>query len=247
MEWSSWHHRKALGLLEAATHRPLRRASRSSRVRTLWIAGLFALGSVGFALGSLPPLAAALRDNAAGLFFGASLLFTTAAYMQFHEAANAGDDVNGQQRTHRLARLRTESLGWWATSTQLVGTLAFNISTLAAMVDLSPWREETLVWAPDAVGSICFLVASTAALSEICSRVLCWDPRSSSWWVAAINLAGSLAFGVSAVAARVLPTTGEPANIDRVNSATFIGAALFLAAALLLPAAVGLSPRRRGR
>lgn len=245
MEWSSWHHRKGLGLLDAATHRPLQPTPSSARRRTLAIAGLFALGSVCFGLGSLPPLAAALRDNAAGVFFAGSLLFTGAAFLQFHEAANAGDDIRGQVRTHRLVRRRTESVGWWSATIQLVGTLAFNISTFAAIFDLSTRGEETLVWAPDVIGSICFLVASAAALYEICSRVFCWDPESSNWWVAAVNMAGSIAFGVSAVAARILSTTGEPANIDLVNWATFIGAMLFLVGAVLLPIAVSGSGSAR--
>jgi len=40
-------------------------------------------------------------------------------------------------------------------------------------------------------------------------------------------------FGISAVLALVLPTTGEFVNIHIVNLTTFLGAALFLAAAVL--------------
>lgn len=242
VEWSSWHHRKGLGLLDAATRKPLNPSPTSARHRNFWIAGLFMVGSACFAVGSLPPLAAALRNNAAGVFFTGSLLFTAAAYLQFFEAANASPDVDGKRRTHRLLRLRAESVGWWAVTTQLAGTIAFNISTLAAMFDLSVWREQRLIWAPDMIGSICFLVASALVLSEVCTRPVCWAPASIPWWIAAANLAGSIAFGVSALAARILPTTGEPANIDLVNTGTFIGAVLFLVGAALLPTAL---PRPR--
>ena len=246
MEWSSWHHRRGVGLLDAATHRPMDATSRSTRVRTRWIAGLFVVGSACFAAGSLPLLAMALRGNAAGVFFAGSIFFTSAAYLQFHEAANAGPDIHGRQRTHRLARLRPRSIGWWAATVQLAGTIAFNVSTLAAIFDLSTRREETLIWAPDAIGSVGFLIASTLALSELCPRTLCWEPTSREWQVSALNLAGSVAFGVSAVGARILPTTGEPANSMLVNVTTFAGAALFLVGAVQLPAAVSGARRSPG-
>ena len=46
---------------------------------------------------------------------------------------------------------------------------------------------------------------------------------------------GSVAFGVSAVAARYLPSTDEPANLALVNLGTFLGAVCFLVGAVLLP------------
>ena len=50
----------------------------------------------------------------------------------------------------------------------------------------------------------------------------------------ALNLLGSVAFGVAALAAFVLPTTGEVLNITLVNVGTFIGAICFLLGAYLL-------------
>ena len=48
---------------------------------------------------------------------------------------------------------------------------------------------------------------------------------------------GSIAFGISALAAFVVPLTGELANADLVNSTTFVGAVFFfIGAALLIPA-----------
>lgn len=238
VEWSSWHHRKGVGLLDAATRRPLEPAPAGARRRNLSIAALFAVGSICFALGSVPPLAQALRNDAAWLFFAGSILFTSASYLQFNEASNAGPDIEGLRRTHRVVRLRAENIGWWAASIQLVGTVAFNVSTFAATRDLSETREVTLIWAPDVVGSICFLAASALALAEICPRIWCWQPSSLLWWLAAVNMAGSVAFGVSAVAARIVPTTGDVANVSLVNSTTFVGAVLFLIGSILLPLAV---------
>ena len=58
---------------------------------------------------------------------------------------------------------------------------------------------------------------------------------STGWWIAAVNLAGSVAFGAAAIASRYLHTTGEIANIALVNAGTFAGALCFLAGAVLLP------------
>ena len=61
-------------------------------------------------------------------------------------------------------------------------------------------------------------------------------PHLRSWRIAALNLLGSVAFGVSAVASYILPTTGEPASVLLTNLGTFVGAiCFFVGAALLLP------------
>ena len=67
---------------------------------------------------------------------------------------------------------------------------------------------------------------------------------SVGWWIAALNLTGSIAFGAAAVAARYLHTTDEPANIALVNLGTFAGALCFLAGAVLLPVESGTSQDR---
>ena len=84
------------------------------------------------------------------------------------------------------------------------------------------------VWRPDVLGSICFLVASELAFAEVGHRWLSWLPHLRSWWIAALNLAGSVAFGVSAAAAYVVPDSGQPVNAQLVNLGTFVGAARLL-------------------
>ena len=113
--------------------------------------------------------------------------------------------------------------------------LYFNVSTGAAMqVDLAAQTADRYVWRPDAVGSICFLVASALAWLEVCHGWIAWRPRSWSWWITLVNLLGSIAFGVSAVASFVIPATGELRNAERANLGTFVGAVFFLIGALLL-------------
>ena len=51
---------------------------------------------------------------------------------------------------------------------------------------------------------------------------------------ATLNLIGSVAFGVSALAAYVNPVTGQLRNEDLASLGTFVGAACFFVGALLL-------------
>lgn len=97
-----------------------------------------------------------------------------------------------------------------------------------------------LVWRSDVYGSICFLIASGLAWLEIGHHWLSWRPQVLSWWIAFLDLGGSVAFGVSAFAAKVVSSSGELGNVELVNLGTFIGAVGFLVGAfLLLPERTG--------
>ena len=97
------------------------------------------------------------------------------------------------------------------------------------------------MWAPDAFGSIAFLVSSAHGVlrrATIAGGALSW--RSRDWDVAALNLLGSIAFGVSAIASLVEPSTGEPVSAHIANSGTSLGGICFLvAAAMLIPGGRG--------
>ena len=67
-----------------------------------------------------------------------------------------------------------------------------------------------------------------AGLVRGLSRLDRWRPRSWSWWITLLNLAGSVAFGVSAVAGYISPATGQLHNAERSNLGTLIGAVCFL-------------------
>jgi hypothetical protein len=49
-----------------------------------------------------------------------------------------------------------------------------------------------------------------------------------------INMAGSVAFGISAVAAFVIPSSGDVWNAELANLGTFAGALCFLSGAILM-------------
>jgi hypothetical protein len=182
------------------------------------VALLFVLGSACFILGSLPPYFQNL-DNAVvgGTFFVGSVLFTSAATMQLRRSPT----------TAPLWSRAPDRLAWWSSAVQWVGTLCFNISTFAALISgLSAEQAKRLVWAPDFYGSVAFLVSGVLALMAVARTTSTRRDRD----VARINMAGSVAFGIAAMAAFVLPTTGNPANVRWVNLGTAAGGVCFLLA-----------------
>jgi hypothetical protein len=205
------------------------------RSRSWWIGVLFAIGSILFALGAVPGYAQAVGRLADSItFFIGSLFFTAAAFLQYAES----EDVSGgssTRRWRRLISLRPRQIDWWASGIQLIGTVFFNVSTAVAIsTDLSAQTARQHVWRPDAFGSVCFLVASGLAWLEVCHGWSSWSPRNVSWWITLLNLVGSVAFGVSAVASYVIPATGQIRNLERSNVGTFVGALFFLVGSVLL-------------
>jgi hypothetical protein len=237
--WSSRRHRK-VGLVHER-RRSLARPWWQPRLLGWWIAVLFMAGSLLFALGTLPWYADAVGGRAVGVtYVVGSLVFTTAGYLQYVQTINAPGvvDVDGHPSGKmRLRAWQPWRIDWWASGVQVIGTVAFNISTAAAMAtQFTVAQQERLVWAPDMYGSIAFLIASTLAWLEICHAWWRWSPHEISWRIAALNLAGSIAFQVSALAAFIRPGTGELLNVPLANLGTFGGATCFLiGAALLIP------------
>jgi len=205
------------------------------QARGWWIAVLFAIGSLLFAVGSVPGYASAvgaLGDTVT--YFIGSLFFTTASFLSYREAVDAAPAADNPAH-RRFFTYQPGRIDWWATAVQLVGTVYFNVSTGVAMVsDLSAQAAHQHEWRPDAIGSVCFLVSSVLAWYEVCHGWAAWRPRLYSWWITLLNLIGSIAFGISAVAGYINPVTGQVHNAGRADTQTFIGAVCFLIAAVLL-------------
>jgi hypothetical protein len=201
------------------------------------------IGSAAFMLGSAPFVGTLLDSDVIGAtFFAGSVCFTAAALQQYVQAAGEGGSPwlpAIRRRRLRLLAAHPRSIDWWATGVQLVGTLFFNITTFAALNDaLSTQQAERRVWAPDALGSVCFLAASYLAFVAVSRARFAWRPHDHVWRIAASNLLGSVFFGISAVTSIIVPDTGAELNTAATNTFTFLGAAGFLAgAAMLLPEA----------
>jgi hypothetical protein len=208
------------------------------------IAWLFMLGASCFALGAIPAYMRAVGASADAMtFFVGSIFFTSASYCQLLQAQSPGMTGVDEQRQH--TRIQAQSWAWrprdknWlAAATQFPGTLFFNISTFVATVNnLTAAEADKHVWRPDVFGSVLFLVASAYAISALGVGFWGLRLRVLSWWIAWLNMLGSVAFMASALASFVLPSTDTLIDIPLANAGTFLGAVCFLVgAALLLPA-----------
>ena len=169
------------------------------------------------------------RPDAMTYFIG-SIFFTSASYLQFVECISA---PSGGERRRRWFAVQPDRIDWWATVIQLVGTVFFNFTTGDAFIQgLGARGEDLVVWTPDALGSICFLVASQLAYAEAGHGWVSWRPADLGWRIAAINLLGSVLFGISAIAGWVQPSTGDLLDAALDNAGTLLGAACFLLGAI---------------
>ena len=123
---------------------------------------------------------------------------------------------------------------WWSSAIQFAGTLCFNLSTTAALLQLTTVDGQPSYWRPDVYGSAAFLISSVMAFNACAMRDRLWDPEARVWRVAWFNLLGSVFFAISAIAARSEPGSVNSVNPTLDNVGTFVGALGFLIAALLM-------------
>jgi hypothetical protein len=184
----------------------------------------FAIGSTCFFLGPFPGFVELVGAGAdAAVFFAGSIFFTFAAGLELREA------------TVRLGRWAADP-SWWSAAIQFAGTLLFNLNTFDALQDdLSTQQEDRLVFAPDLFGSACFLVSGLLAY-RVATGPRPFHPvqRDRAWWMAAINLAGCVLFGISAIASYIVPSSGTMLDLAAANWTTSLGALCFLIGALML-------------
>jgi len=203
------------------------------RGRHWWIAILFIIGSSLFGLGAMPYYSEAVGLRATALtFFIGSVFFSAAAFLQYR--ATVDDLPMARRRARRFWVWAPRDLAWLACAVQLAGTLWFNWSTGNALrSNLGATAADERVWRPDVLGSVAFLVASGLAWIDA-AHGGGGRARTREWWIGAANMLGSIAFGVSAVAAYVVPASGDVRNAEVSNLGTLLGAICFLIGAILL-------------
>jgi hypothetical protein len=233
-EWSSRVHRKRASRFA--------RASRGESVwwapRRLswWIGVLFAIGATCFFVGPLPGFVELVGSGIDGLvFFVGSVFFTTAAALQCVETFNADRGPAAESHRFRIVAFEPGRIDWWSSIVQFAGTLLFNVNTYHAMsTGFDNPSYDRLVWAPDVIGSACFLVSGYLAYAEASGGLLRPARRTLGWWIAAVNLVGCIAFGISAIAAYVVPSSGSVVDLVWANAFTAFGGLCFLVGAVLL-------------
>ncbi len=209
-----------------------------------YIGTSFALGAFIFALGSVLMFCSLRWGNLSNLtnvtFFAGSIPFTLAASLQHFQSANMsgfpdGSHTQAGAKTITLIGWNPRSAGWLSTFTQLLGTLAFNISTFNSIAAPTQHALSVLeIWTPNFEGSILFLISGYLAFIEVGNRYWSWNPKNLSWQTVFINLLGCVAFMISAVTPLTPDETKAGWIWEYSNTYTLIGAICFFISALLL-------------
>ena len=208
------------------------------------------IGSFCFAIASVPAIAELIPGwPIATVYFIGSLFFTSAGFLQL-------------RASHDLPSLIASGIQFIGTILFNISTAGAFLDQLEPLgQDLVIWTPD--VWGSIAF-LLSSLIAQVVALRDVSRGVgtaaahrrnashwptplerlghaarfrfhkAVHDLRSDEVWIASINLSGSIAFGLSAIAAFVVPNTGELLDATAVNTWTLIGALCFLIAAFLL-------------
>jgi hypothetical protein len=84
------------------------------------------------------------------------------------------------------------------------------------------------------LGCVCFLVASYLAYAEVSHGAASFAPRSVSWWVAVVNLLGSVAFQLSALYSLAGPEPAAARSLFFAGFYTAAGGLCFLLGSYLM-------------
>jgi hypothetical protein len=213
-----------------------------------WITVLFMIGSWHFVSGSILVLVGSTNTFLINLvYFSGSIFFTSAGYSQYYQSINAPESLaSAASSKRRYFGWQPHRIDFWATFPQFLGTLEFNISTLMAYASVHWLGYDILVWIPDYVGSILFLISGFAGVFEFCHRFWCRQTKSLTWWIVWINFLGCVAFMVSAIVAFVRPNPIFDNLATWATIFTLIGAVCFLVGAYLMWPEMGAEEKADG-
>lgn len=242
----TWESRKARkrGFIEevrdGVVHRIMARPAVAVRLRRCNdLSGLsFFLGGALFTLGALM----SQYDTASvtvidWTFLVGGFWFSTGAYVALVQEINSprkiGKDGALAARPWRWWAYEPHRPGWVAAFVLFCGTLAFAVSLVDAfLIGLSSGQTDKLIWAPEMVGCVLFLVSGHIGIIEVCHGRFRLMAGDLGWWIVLVNQIGSWLFMLSGLAAFVRPATGEVISVLAINWGTALGAACFSAAGL---------------
>ncbi|MEV4561209.1 hypothetical protein AB0K51_30035 [Kitasatospora sp. NPDC049285] len=207
-----------------------------ARLRRLNViaATAFVVGGALFAVGAgVAQFGSGDATTCCSIYFAGGLFFNTGGYVSLLQVVNAPRHVPGGE-----GRLVTRPWRWWSYEPMrvdwlgafvlFVGTLVFGVNLLASFLQgLSVQQVNRLIWTPDVIGCVLFLISGHLGFVEICHGRPCIRQRNLGWWIVAVNQLGSVLFMVSALAAFTRPATGSLVNADIANWGTLLGALCF--------------------
>ncbi|MEV4939752.1 hypothetical protein [Streptomyces zaomyceticus] len=200
----------------------------------------FVIGGALFAAGAaVAQFGSGDATTCASIYFAGGLFFNTGGYVSLLQAVNAPRHVPGGKGTLVAREWRWWSyepmrVDWLSAFVLFAGTLVFAVDLLDSFLQgLTTQQVNRLIWAPDVIGCVLFLISGHLAFAEICHGGPCIRRRDLGWWIVAVNQLGSVLFMVSALAAYTRPATGSLINADIANWGTLTGALCFSAGGIL--------------
>ncbi|WP_326602288.1 hypothetical protein [Streptomyces sp. NBC_01800] len=223
------------------------RHTRADAVAIIRLRRLNAIAAIAFVIGgALFAAGAAVAQFGSGdatecasIYFAGGLFFNTGGYVSLLQVINAPRHVGGGDGLLVTRRWRWWSyepmrVDWLSTFALFAGTLVFAVNLLDSFLQgLNVQQVNRLIWAPDVIGCLFFLVSGHLGFVEICHGRPCVRMRNLGWWIVAVNQIGSVLFMASALAAFTRPATGSLVNADIATWGTFTGALCFSLAGLL--------------
>jgi hypothetical protein len=211
----------------------LRRANAVAAAAFLVGGSLFAIGAALSQAHIGGPRLAAVVYMVGGVFF------STGGYASVLLAINAPHRRRGGEWARAPWR-------WWgreptnfdylAAAVLFTGTLVFAVNLIDSLLgELTPTQVDRLVWNPDVIGCLLFLISGHLAMVDICGS---WWPRSRGrtlrgenlgWWIVFVNQVGSVLFMASAGASFVR-ADGDMIAVGIANWGTLTGALCFAVA-----------------
>ncbi|HEX4306355.1 MAG TPA: hypothetical protein VHZ54_09980 [Solirubrobacterales bacterium] len=222
--------------MRATAPAPTRARSALRRANSV-AAGAFLVGGSLFAIGA----ALAQADIggprlAAVVYLIGGVFFSTGGYASVLLAINAPH----RRRDGAWAR---GPWRWWAEHpgafdhlaavTLFVGTLVFGVNLLDSLLgQLTPTQEDRLVWNPDIIGCLLFLISGLMAMVDISGSWWRLRGEGLGWWIVFVNQVGSVLFMASGVASFVR-ADGDMIAVAIANWGTLTGALCFAIAGFM--------------
>jgi hypothetical protein len=214
----------------------LRRANAVAATAFLVGGSLFAIGAALSQLHVGGPRLAAVVYMVGGVFF------STGGYSSVLLAINAPHrrrDGTWVPRPWRWWAREPRNYDYLAAAVLFAGTIVFGINLVDSLLGaLTPTQEDRLVWNPDIIGCLLFLIAGFIAMIDISGSWWPWKAGKSlrgqglGWWIVFVNQVGSVLFMVSGVASFVR-ADGDMIAVNIANWGTLTGALCFAVAGVM--------------
>jgi hypothetical protein len=219
---------------------------RSARVNAV-AATAFLIGGSLFALGAALAQAGVNPTACASIYLAGGVFFSTGGYTSVLQVVNEPSSADAAPVRWRWWSHEPGRLQWLSAVVLFAGTIVFAINLVDSFIqELTPAAFDRLVWSPDMIGCVLFLISGHLAMAGIAGRFWrIWHRRDLGWWIIAVNQLGSILFMVSAIATFVRPSSGDMLATGIANWGTLLGALCFAIAGLMQEFEHPLGPRRR--